>query len=245
MFHRRSTCRVALLLLLGLAPLALGCASTQPLPASAATPSTDVHAPSAPTPQAAFERLRDGNARFVSGRLQSRDVRGEVATTSAGQKPFAAVLGCMDSRVPPETVFDQRLGDLFVVRVAGNVVNADELGSLEYATEVVGTPLILVLGHTACGAVKGACDHVELGNLTGLLQRIAPAVAASAAVPGEHTSKNHDFVDAVTIANVRQSMRELVEQSPVLKARVERGALAVRGGVYDLATGKVTFLDEH
>lgn len=200
-------------------------------------------APVAVAPEAALARLRQGNARFVAGRPRARDLHAEVAATRAGQRPFAAILGCMDSRVPPETVFDQGLGDLFVVRVAGNVADPDVLGSLEYATAVAGARLILVLGHTACGAVKGACDRVALGNLTGLLLRLEPAVAASAGVAGEHSSTNHDYVDAVTRANVRLTARALVERSPVLAARVERGELAIRGAVYDLATGRVELLD--
>ncbi len=233
-----------------LLPLLSGCASapaTAPAAAHAPAHAADSHATGtvALTAEQALARLRAGNERFVAGRPQTRALRAEVAATSRGQSPFAAVIGCMDSRVPPETVFDQGLGDLFVLRVAGNVASPDILGSLEYATEVVATRFILVLGHSSCGAVKGACDGVELGNLTGLLQRIEPAVAASASVPGEHSSKNHDYVDAVTVANVRQTMRDLVAQSPLIAARVERGEVAIRGAVYELSTGRVTFLDAH
>ncbi len=194
------------------------------------------------TPQAAVDRLREGNVRFVDGASRRRDLRAQQQATSAGQFPFAAVLSCMDSRVPPETVFDQGIGDIFTLRVAGNVANPDIIGSLEYATEVTGIRAIVVLGHTLCGAVKGACDRVELGQLTGLLRRIQPAVDEAQGVPGTHDSKNHAYVDTVTEANVRHTMRELTAGSPLIAARVARGDLLIRGAIYDLETGRVRFL---
>jgi carbonic anhydrase len=190
------------------------------------------------TPAAALERLKAGNARFVSKATTRRDWPAEVAATASGQYPFAAVLGCMDSRVPVETVFDQGIGDVFTVRVAGNVVNDDELGSLEYAVHV-GTKLIVVLGHTGCGAVKGAIDGTQLGNLTGLLAKIRPAVDEA------RCTDAHDAtcMNGVAEKNVRQSVKQIRDKSPDLAKALDDGKIAVVGAMYDLATGKVTFLD--
>jgi len=190
------------------------------------------------TPAQALERLQAGNARFVANAPKSRDWSAKVIATSAGQYPFAAVLGCMDSRAPIEIVFDQGVGDVFGVRVAGNVVNEDELGSLEYAAKV-GVKVIVVLGHTRCGAVKGALDHVELGNLTSLLAKIHPAVEAA------HCGDSHDeaCVDKVATENVRQSMREIRQRSPYLAQYIDAGKIRLVGGMYDVSTGKVTFLE--
>lgn len=190
------------------------------------------------TPAQALERLKAGNARFVSNAPKARDWSAKVTATSAGQHPFAAVLGCMDSRAPIEIVFDQGVGDVFGVRVAGNVVNADELGSLEYAAKV-GVKLIVVLGHTRCGAVQGALGHVELGNLTGLLAKIHPAIEAA------HCRDSHDeaCVDRVAIENVRQSMRDIHRRSPYLAHYVDAGTIRLVGGMYDVSTGRVTFLE--
>jgi len=191
------------------------------------------------TPLAALERLKAGNARFVSNATRKRNWSAKVAATAAGQFPFAAILACMDSRAPTEIVFDQGIGDLFGVRVAGNVVNDDELGSLEYAVHV-GTKLIVVLGHTGCGAVKGAIDDVKLGNLTGLLSKIHPAAAAV----GCSTSKDEACVTKVAEKNVRQSMQQIRERSPYLAKYFEEGKVLLVGAMYDVATGKVTFLGD-
>ena len=191
------------------------------------------------TPSEALARLKAGNARFVANATARRDWSAKVAATAAGQFPFAAVLACLDSRAPIEIVFDQGIGDVFGVRVAGNVVNDDELGSLEYAVKV-GTKLIVVLGHTGCGAVKGALDDVKLGNLTGLLSKIRPAVAAA----GCGTSKDEACVTKVAEQNVRQSMKEIHERSPVLAKYLDEGKVELVGGMYDVATGKVTFLGD-
>jgi carbonic anhydrase len=190
------------------------------------------------TPAAALERLAEGNRRFVANATQPRDWPSNVAATAAGQYPFAAVLGCMDSRAPIEILFDQGLGSLFVVRVAGNVVNEDELGSLEYAVKV-GAKLIVVLGHTSCGAVLGAIDGVKLGNLTGLLAKIQPAVAAA----GCKDAKDPACVTRVADANVRVSLEEIRKKSPYLAEHVEAGSVGLVGALYDVATGKVTFLE--
>jgi carbonic anhydrase len=191
----------------------------------------------ATTPAEALARLTAGNARFVANATKRRDWSAKVAATAAGQFPFAAVLSCMDSRAPVEIVFDQGLGDVFSVRVAGNVVNEDELGSLEYAVKV-GTKLIVVLGHTGCGAVKGAIDDVNLGNLTALLGKIKPAVAAASC----SSSKDDVCVTKIAEQNVRQSMKEIRERSPVLAKYLDEGTVELVGGMYDVATGRVTFL---
>ncbi len=193
----------------------------------------------ATTPAAALERLRDGNRRFASNRMKPRDWSAKVVATASGQFPFAAVLGCMDSRVPIETAFDQGIGDVFGIRVAGNVVNEDELGSLEYAVKV-GTKLIVVLGHTSCGAVKGALDDVKLGNLTGLLAKIRPAITAA----GCSNSKDDACVNKVAEMNVRQAMKAIREHSTYLKTYLDEGKIGLVGGLYDVATGKVTFIEE-
>ena len=190
------------------------------------------------TPSEALARLKAGNARFVANATKRRDWSVKVAATAAGQFPFAAVLACMDSRAPVEIVFDQGIGDIFGVRVAGNVVNDDELGSLEYAVKV-GTKLIVVLGHTSCGAVKGALDGVKFGNLTGLLAKIQPAVAAASC----GSSKDEACVTKVAEQNVRQSMKEIHERSPFLTKYLDEGKVELVGGMYDVATGKVTFLE--
>jgi|SRR5579862_5320507 len=193
---------------------------------------------SAMTPAAALQRLKEGNGRFVANATKRRDWSAKVVATASGQYPFAAVLGCMDSRAPIEIVFDQGLGDVFGVRVAGNIVNDDELGSLEYAVKV-GTKLIVVLGHTSCGAVKGAIDGVQLGNLTGLLAKIHPAVTAA----GCDNSKDDACVTKVAEMNVRQAVGEIRAKSPYLAKYIDEGKVGLVGALYDVATGKVTFLD--
>ncbi|QDU71115.1 carbonic anhydrase [Mucisphaera calidilacus] len=178
-----------------------------------------------------LEELRRGNERFREGRMVTRDYASEGKAAVAGQSPGAVVLSCMDSRVPVEAIFDQGIGDVFVLRVAGNVVNADVLGSLEFATRVVKTHLVVVLGHTDCGAVKGAIAGVELGHLTGLLERLGPAV-----------EEGGGDVDAVIEANVRRMMAAITRESGVVGELVERGEVVVVGGVYDLATRAVRWL---
>src|SRR5438876_3223610 len=176
---------------------------------------------SAMTPGKALDALKEGNKRFRAGTSVQKNILAKAKATAAGQYPFAVVLSCMDSRVPVETVFDQSIGDLFSIRVAGNVVNADNLGSLEYAAKVIGVKLVVVLGHTSCGAIKGAIDNVKLGNLTELVAKIQPAVAAS----GSGTSKDHAYVDKVGEENVRLAMKEIREKSPVVKELLDSGAV--------------------
>jgi carbonic anhydrase len=190
----------------------------------------------------ALDRLKEGNARFVAGRSIHCNTQTQVKLTAAGQAPFAAVLGCMDSRTAPELVFDQRLGDIFVVRVAGNFVNTDILGSLEYATEVAGAKLIVVLGHSDCGAVKGAIDHVKLGNLTAALENIQPAVAEVTAAGGAASSKDKKFVQEVIERNAQDAAGQLITRSKVLASLVDGHKLTIVAGMHDLSTGVVTWL---
>ncbi|MGE0525340.1 MAG: carbonic anhydrase, partial [Variibacter sp.] len=174
---------------------------------------------SAVDPDAAIARLREGNARFVSGEMIHCDLRAQVRATARGQAPFAAVVGCIDSRVPPEFVFDQRIGDIFCARIAGNFVNTDIIGSLEFATRMTGARAIVVLGHSECGAIKGAIDDVRLGNLTAMLANIRPAVSA-AMTDGERSSKNAAFVQAVAESNAAMAAAMLTEKSEILKGLV-------------------------
>lgn len=189
----------------------------------------------------ALERLKEGNGRFVAERREERDLMQQVRLTSGGQSPFAAVLGCIDSRVPPELVFDQGIGDIFTVRIAGNFVNRDILGSLEFACKVAGARLIVVLGHSNCGAIMGACDGVRLGNLTGMLSKLRPAIAAVAEVEGARSSENASFVQRVAEKNVELTAQAITAQSPVLSEMVERGEIAVVGAMYDVESGVVSF----
>ena len=196
------------------------------------------------SPAKALELLKEGNQRFTAKNQVERDLTLQVEQTSTGQFPFATVLSCIDSRVPAELVFDQGIGDIFSVRIAGNFVNSDILGSMEFASKLAGTKLILVLGHTACGAVKGAGDHAELGNLTGMLDNIAPAVDAitEPTDAAERTSANIDFVNAVGTKNVELTIDRIHEESPVLAEMEQAGEIQIVGGIYDIATGKVNFL---
>ena len=195
------------------------------------------------TPEQALQHLKDGHQRFLDGEMIERDLHAQVKATASGQYPFGVVLSCVDSRVPVEYVFDQGIGDVFVGRVAGNYVETDLLGSMEFATAAAGSKLILVLGHSSCGAVKGAIDHVQLSNLTHTLSNIAPAMYMVEGFEGERTSANKDFVDAVVEANVRRNVQAVHDRSAVMKGLVDEGKLLVVGAVYDLETGKVKWLD--
>ena len=197
----------------------------------------------ATTPADVLRQAKEGNERFLRGEPRRRNPAQDIRETAAAQQAGAVVLGCIDFRVPVEIVLDAGIGDLFVARVSGNVVNPDVLGSLEYATKVGGAKLVLVMGHTRCGAVKSACEPVELGNLTGLLTKIAPAVAAVKGVPGGRDSTNEAFVDAAARENVRQTMRELREKSPILNGLEQSDDIVIAGCMYDVRTGKVEFLD--
>ena len=195
-------------------------------------------------PNGAITLLKEGNKRFVQSSMQNRDLIQQVKETTTGQYPFATILSCIDSRVSAELVFDQGVGDIFSARVAGNIVNADLLGSMEFACKLAGTKVIVVLGHTSCGAVKGACDDARLGNLTLLLSRIRAAVDA---VPepteaADRTSQNADFVNAVAEKKVALTIENIRNQSPVLKDMEEMGEIKIVGAMYDIADGKVHWL---
>jgi carbonic anhydrase len=194
------------------------------------------------TPDAALQRLREGNERFLAGKSVNCDLMGQVRATASGQAPFAAIVGCIDSRVPVELVFDQRIGDVFTARIAGNFVNTDIIGSLEFATKVSGAKLIVVLGHSNCGAIKGAIDNVRIGNLGATLANITPAVLAVADVEGPRSSKNAKLVQAVADKNVRIAMDALVQRSAILREMVEARQIAIVGAMHDLETGKISLL---
>lgn len=195
------------------------------------------------TPAKALEMLKQGNERFVRGKMMKRDYLAQVKKTSKGQFPFAAIVCCLDSRTQPEILFDQGMGDIFVARVAGNFVNDDILGSLEFATKLAGAKLIVIMGHTNCGAVMGACDAAQLGLLTAALANINPAVNAVQGDYTPRTSQNEKFVQAVTEKNVRLSMQKLRDRSVILREMIDKGEIVLVGAMYDLGTGKVTFYE--
>lgn len=188
-----------------------------------------------------IDRLQAGNHRFVENRRCNYNYPEQVKETATGQYPFAAILGCIDSRVPAEMVFDQGIGDIFNVRIAGNFVNDDILGSLEFACKVAGSKVIVVMGHTSCGAIKGACDNVELGKLTGMLSNLKPAVDFVVGDFIDRTSANADFVKAVTEVNVMITVRAIKERSMVLKEMLDNDEISIVGAMYDVATGRVIF----
>ena len=196
------------------------------------------------TPEVVLEMLKEGNRRFVTGTVTARDHSKQVREAAKGQFPKAIVLSCVDSRVPVEDVFDRGIGDVFVARVAGNFENTDILGSMEFATKVAGAKLVLVLGHSQCGAVNAAIDRVELGNITGMVGNIVPAAEHFASYEGDKTSQNGEFVAMVTEQNVRLTMADILEQSPILQGMEENGEVGIAGAVYDMDTGEVTFLEQ-
>ena len=196
------------------------------------------------TPTEALQILKEGNYRFVNNLKMNRNLLQQVNDTRDGQWPFAVVLSCIDSRTSAELIFDQGLGDIFSVRIAGNIINEDILGSMEFACKVAGSKVIIVLGHTKCGAVKGACDHVEMGNLTVLLSKLQPAVEAETQTVENRTSSNPGFVDHVAEINVRKTVADILERSPILKQMIESGAVGIAGAMYNVETGMVNFYDE-
>jgi len=190
-------------------------------------------------PQDALGMLKDGNQRFLKNATISRDLHGQIAITKDGQAPFAALVSCLDSRVPPEAIFDQGIGDIFVGRVAGNVVDGDMLGSLEFACKVAGSKLILVLGHTSCGAVKGAFNNVELGNLTGLLKKIQPAIEKG---KSDYPDNDAEALTAAEVQNVKNTLSDIRSRSSVLAEMENSGEIALAGAVYHVDSGEVEFL---
>jgi carbonic anhydrase len=194
------------------------------------------------TPDEVLAILKEGNARFVEGDVTHRDHREQVRLAAGGQFPKAIILSCVDSRIPVEDVFDRGIGDIFVARIAGNFVNVDILGSMEFACKVSGSKLVLVLGHESCGAIKGAIDRVELGNLTEMLAKIRPAVDAAGGAGG--TSKDAALVHRVAEANVRRNVAQIRERSPILKAMEDAGEIRIVGGMYAMETGVVTFFED-
>ena len=194
------------------------------------------------SPDLVIRELKEGNQRFVNNDLNTRDNQALVKDAVSGQHPKAIVLSCIDSRVPVEEIFDQGIGDLFVGRLAGNIVNEDMLGSMEYSCKVAGSKLILVMGHESCGAVKAAIDDVELGNITELLSKIEPAIQLSEDFEGEHSTKNAKYVDRVITNNVLLTIEQIREDSPILKEMEEKGEIKIVGAYYSLHSGEVSFL---
>jgi len=224
--------------------LACGCAVTLPVQramAADACASQTAKSQAAMTPDAAFKRLKDGNARFVGGTSHNCNHMTQVRDTGDGQHPFAATVGCIDSRASNELMFDQGVGDIFSARVAGNFVNDDMLGSLEFACAAAGAKLIVVVGHTECGAIKGACDDVVLGNLTQTLANIKPAVAAVPGFDQDRSSANGAFVQAVADRNVELTIERIRQRSQILKDMESGGDIAIKGAMYDVHTGVATF----
>jgi carbonic anhydrase len=226
-------------LLLATLLLGAGCQSTPPSGTAARPPAQTRATQAATTPAAALAELRAGNERFATGRLQVRDLTAQREATAAGQYPFAAVLSCLDSRCSAEQVFDQGVGDIFSARVAGNVLNDDILGSLEFACNAAGARLIAVVGHSKCGAVKGACQGVQLGHLTGLLDKIRPAISRVST----NSPAGAEQVEQVAAMNVRLVLEQIRERSPILTEMIRDGRIGLVGGMYDLDTGRVNFFE--
>ncbi|WP_026462074.1 carbonic anhydrase family protein [Adhaeribacter aquaticus] len=195
-------------------------------------------------PQAALELLKEGNERFINNLRANRNYLQQVNETRNGQYPFAVILSCMDSRTSAELIFDQGLGDIFSIRVAGNVLNEDIVGSMEYATKVVGSKIIVVLGHTKCGAIIGACDGVELGQLSNLLNKVKPAIERETSTQTERNGNNPEFVKNVTELNVQVTLQQIIERSPIIAELAQEGEIKIVGGIYNVETGKVDFYED-
>jgi carbonic anhydrase len=196
------------------------------------------------TPDQAIQILKSGNQRFINNLKANRNLLQQVKETSEGQFPFAAILSCIDSRTSAELVFDQGMGDIFSIRIAGNILNEDILGSMEFACKVAGSKLLVVLGHTRCGAIYGACNHVELGNLTTLLKKVKPAIDLEKETPEDkRTGSNNEFVYNVTVNNVRYTIDRIRKESQILADMEKNGEIKIIGGMYDVETGQVTFYD--
>lgn len=196
------------------------------------------------TPAMALDLLKEGNKRFTNNLKINRNLLQQANETSDGQHPFAVILSCIDSRTSAELIFDQGLGDVFSVRIAGNIINEDILGSMEFGCKVAGSKIIVVLGHTKCGAIKGACDHVEMGNLTALLTKIRPAVDDEKTITVGRNSGNAEFVEKVATINVKRTVKAIMERSPILKEMIESGTIGIVGGGHNITTGEVEFYPE-
>lgn len=192
----------------------------------------------------ALKLLQDGNKRFENNLKVNRNLLQQANETSGSQHPFAVILSCIDSRTSVELIFDQGLGDVFSVRIAGNVINEDILGSMEYACKVVGAKIIVVLGHTQCGAIRGACDHVEMGNLTALLNKIQPAIYEENSETENRNASNYIFVEKVASIHIKRTLHAILDRSPILKEMIETGTIGIIGAKYDVATGVVDFYDD-
>lgn len=195
------------------------------------------------TPQQVLQRLKDGNQRFVNGQMKNRDLLVQAKSTATTQHPVAMILNCMDSRSSPEIIFDQGIGDIFAARIAGNIQNDDLLGSMEFATQLVGAKLIAVIGHTRCGAMSGACNQAKLGNLTGLLKKIQPAVSQAAKEQHTHDCNKAEYIDQIAKDNVLLVMKQIPAHSPVIAKLLREGKIGLVGGMQNLDTGEVTFFD--
>jgi carbonic anhydrase len=195
------------------------------------------------TPQQVLQSLKEGNERFTSGQMKNRDVLAQAQNSATFQHPVAVILNCMDSRTSPEIVFDQGLGDVFAIRIAGNIQNSDILGSMEFGTQLMGSKVIAVIGHTSCGAMRGACQHAELGNLTSLLAKIQPAVKTAIKEQKTSDCKQASLVDQIAQDNVHLVMKQIQADSPVIAKLVKEGKIIIVGGMQDLSTGKVTFFE--
>jgi carbonic anhydrase len=196
------------------------------------------------TPKMAIEILKEGNKRFVNNLKANRNLLEQANETSEGQHPFAVILSCIDSRTSAELIFDQGLGDVFSIRIAGNIINEDILGSMEFACKVAGSKIIAVLGHTKCGAIKGACDHVEMGNLTALLSKIQPAVYDEKTETENRNSSNELFVEKVSSINIKRTVQAIMERSPILKEMILSGEIGIVGGNHNITNGEVTFYED-
>lgn len=193
------------------------------------------------TPETALQELKEGNLRFIQKSMLQRDLTSQVQATGSGQFPFATVLHCIDSRVSAELVFDQGIGDVFSIRIAGNFVNEDILGSMEFASKLAGTKLVVVMGHTHCGAIKGACDHAQMGNLTHLIKKLEPVVNEVEGAYDKKGSGNAELVQKVADLNVVRTIENIRKQSPILKEMEDKGEIKIVGAMYDIENGKVTF----
>jgi len=196
------------------------------------------------TPAMALDLLKEGNKRFINNLKVNRNLLQQANETSDGQHPFAVILSCIDSRTSVELVFDQGLGDVFSIRIAGNIINEDILGSMEFGCKIAGAKIIVVLGHTRCGAIKGACDCMEMGNLTALLNKIQPAVYGEKTVLENRNSSNDEFVEKVAVINIKRTVDAIMERSPILKEMIKTGAIGIIGANHDIATGKVSFYED-